>query len=306
MENTEKDLNSNQEKKEKKSDIYSRKQLKHLNLISKLSKNNQLEEIKQKNKVIFNRLNDKFSYLKKNIYFNNPPKFEKLAEEFPNFKPYVYQNKNKGYSIKWNNKFALKELNKILLKKDFGINYWDIPDGFLIPTLTSRINYICWIKSLLENFNTATNLKDKDILEKKEKNKLQNFEGDINIRKASLTNKSFEDLNLSLEEKQVEKKLLITGIDIGTGANCIYPLIGYSMYNWHFIASDINKDAIKIANENIIKNNLADFISLEKQENINSIFYSVIKPKEIYSFSICNPPYFDISEEKEDNPHTVF
>jgi Predicted SAM-dependent methyltransferase len=41
-------------------------------------------------------------------------------------------------------------LNKALLDNDFGITYWDIPEGNLCPTIPSRINYLNWIQELLE------------------------------------------------------------------------------------------------------------------------------------------------------------
>ena len=33
-------------------------------------------------------------------------------------------------------------------------------------------------------------------------------------------------------------------LDIGTGANCIYPLIGHREYGWRFVATDINAAAL--------------------------------------------------------------
>ncbi|MEQ1668358.1 MAG: RlmF-related methyltransferase, partial [Sulfuriferula sp.] len=39
----------------------------------------------------------------------------------------------------------------------------------------------------------------------------------------------------------------IVALDIGTGANCIYPLIGHGEYGWQFIASDSNAAALSNA-----------------------------------------------------------
>lgn len=33
----------------------------------------------------------------------------------------------------------------------------------------------------------------------------------------------------------------IEGLDIGTGANCIYPIIGNSVYDWSFVCTDIDE-----------------------------------------------------------------
>ena len=62
-----------------------------------------------------------------------------------------------------------------------------------------------------------------------------------------------------------------------------------------------------ITNNNIGSRNYSNSIQIGGLEtgNTNCIFYSVIKHQQIYYFCMCNPPYFDYSEEKNDNPHTV-
>ena len=39
----------------------------------------------------------------------------------------------------------------------------------------------------------------------------------------------------------------IKGVDIGTGASLIYPILGFLKYNWRFIATEIHEDSIKNA-----------------------------------------------------------
>ncbi|MFA0698444.1 RlmF-related methyltransferase, partial [Vibrio sp. 10N.222.49.C9] len=41
----------------------------------------------------------------------------------------------------------------------------------------------------------------------------------------------------------------INALDIGTGASCIYPIIGATDYQWHFTASDVDPISIKVATE---------------------------------------------------------
>jgi len=36
-------------------------------------------------------------------------------------------------------------------------------------------------------------------------------------------------------------------LDIGTGANCIYPIIGSQSYGWKFLATDIDPVSVKTA-----------------------------------------------------------
>ena len=64
-------------------------------------------------------------------------------------------------------------------------------------------------------------------------------------------------------------------LDIGTGANCIYPLLGQSIYNWQFVGTDVNKSSIKQAEKIIAKNQLEDKISTRFQQfksNISRYF----------------------------------
>ena len=44
----------------------------------------------------------------------------------------------------------------------------------------------------------------------------------------------------------------ISGFDICTGANLIYPILGICAKGWKMAASEINIEAIKWANDNLI------------------------------------------------------
>jgi 23S rRNA (adenine1618-N6)-methyltransferase len=87
-------------------------------------------------------------------------------------------------------------------------------------------------------------------------------------------------------------------LDVGTGASCIYPVIGTIEYQWQFIASDISKEAIQSAQQIIEKNaQLRDCIALRHQSSSNSIFEGILQPDERITLSICNPPFHASVEE---------
>jgi 23S rRNA (adenine1618-N6)-methyltransferase len=96
----------------------------------------------------------------------------------------------------------------------------------------------------------------------------------------------------------LEGKDDITCLDIGVGSNCIYPILGISEYNWDFIASDVNTDAIATAKK-IIKSNptLKGKVKFRLQKDKNNIFKSIIKPKDKIDVSICNPPFHASKKE---------
>jgi 23S rRNA (adenine1618-N6)-methyltransferase len=80
-------------------------------------------------------------------------------------------------------------------------------------------------------------------------------------------------------------------LDIGTGANCIYPLIGAKEYSWNFVASDINKTALDNAQKLIETNHLTSKIELRFQPSKTHIFKGIIDPNEPFALSMCNPPF---------------
>lgn len=104
-----------------------------------------------------------------------------------------------------------------------------------------------------------------------------------------------EGLDLS-DKSGYQKK--IKCLDIGTGANCIYPILGSSIYNWSFVGSDIDATAIASAKSIIESNNISKkSIELRHQTNPNSIFKGIIKPSENFTITICNPPFHSSAAE---------
>ncbi len=87
-------------------------------------------------------------------------------------------------------------------------------------------------------------------------------------------------------------------LDIGVGANCIYPIIGHQEYGWTFVGTEVDKPA-KLTAENIINHNpgLKDSISIRLQQSKRQIFKGIIQPEERFDMTICNPPFHNSKEE---------
>lgn len=98
----------------------------------------------------------------------------------------------------------------------------------------------------------------------------------------------------------VPKGKSIKGLDIGIGANCIYPIIGHQEYGWSFTGSDIDPGAIKAARAIISANpQLVNAISCRQQSNKQHIFNGLIKPGETFDFTMCNPPFHGSAAEAQ-------
>ena len=68
----------------------------------------------------------------------------------------------------------------------------------------------------------------------------------------------------------------ITILDIGTGATCIYPLLGVKEYDWNFIATDTELDSLDYAQDIIDDNNLDSKIELRQQFDEANILKGII------------------------------
>jgi 23S rRNA (adenine1618-N6)-methyltransferase len=94
------------------------------------------------------------------------------------------------------------------------------------------------------------------------------------------------------------QKTKINCLDIGIGANCIYPIIGVSEYDWDFVGSDIDPTSIKNAQQIIDSNSiLKDKIELRLQTNNKSIFEGVIQANQRFTATLCNPPFHSSAEK---------
>lgn len=174
----------------------------------------------------------------------DPYDFKSLIESVSELDKHVSLNAFGNYSVDFQNPEAVKTLNRALLHCFYGIELWDIPEGYLCPPIPGRADYIHYLADLL--MDTTGSIR---------------------------TGKSVRIL------------------DIGTGANCIYPLIGHKEYRWNFVGSETDHLAIRSSKNIIEANGLSTGISIRKQSSVYDIFHGVIHPGETFEATMCNPPF---------------
>lgn len=82
-------------------------------------------------------------------------------------------------------------------------------------------------------------------------------------------------------------------LDIGTGANCVYPIIGNKSYGWTFVGTEIDKPAFQTANTIIAKNQLSNSVTLRFQNSKRNVFRNIVQTTDKFDCVICNPPFHD-------------
>ena len=83
----------------------------------------------------------------------------------------------------------------------------------------------------------------------------------------------------------------VVGLDVGTGASLIYPLLGHGAYGWRFVASEVDAASCAHATGLAERNGLADRVRVRRQPDPAACFERVLDGP--VDFTMCNPPFYE-------------
>lgn len=183
------------------------------------------------------------------LHPNNPHRaaydFPSLVRVCPELGSFLRAHPLGGETVDFADPNAVKTLNRALLRAHYGVEYWDIPAGYLCPPVPSRADYLHHIAELL-----------------------------------------------TTDAGAMPKGAAVHALDIGTGANCIYPILGARIFGWRFVGTDVDPVALKCGKQLVSTNRtLAGKIVFRLQTDERAIFRNVTLPNEHYALSLCNPPF---------------
>lgn len=90
-------------------------------------------------------------------------------------------------------------------------------------------------------------------------------------------------------------------LDVGTGANLIYPILGSSIYGWSFVGSESNPKATQAALQILEKNPALRLkVELRRQPDSSAIFSKIIQSGEFFDLTLCNPPFHESAEAAQE------
>jgi 23S rRNA (adenine1618-N6)-methyltransferase len=100
------------------------------------------------------------------------------------------------------------------------------------------------------------------------------------------------DLLATTNKNSIPKGSSVRGLDIGVGTGCIYPILGSSVYNWSFVATDIAQTSLDSCQQIIDSNHtLKSNVTCRLQQSPTNIFKNIIQSDEKFDFAMCNPPF---------------
>lgn len=107
------------------------------------------------------------------------------------------------------------------------------------------------------------------------------------------------DLLAAVNGNEIPRGKGITLLDVGTGANCIYPILAHRIYGWRCIGSDIHLPAVKSAQAIVQANHsLKGAIKIKHQTNALSYFANIIADQAV-DMVVCNPPFHASEQEAQ-------
>ena len=122
--------------------------------------------------------------------------FAQLVQSCPELAEFLIENPSGDSTIDFADASAVRVFNRALLRSQYGVQHWDLAEGYLCPPIPGRADYLHGLADLL---------------------------------------------GAHLPKQPVRV------LDIGVGANCIYPLLGHASYGWQFVGTDIDANALSAA-----------------------------------------------------------
>lgn len=108
------------------------------------------------------------------------------------------------------------------------------------------------------------------------------------------------DLLSESNQGEIPRGRKVTALDIGVGANCVYPIIGCHEYGWSFVGTELNNRFIESARLITTANpTLTKLVELRLQVNPAFIFKGVITTADRFDITLCNPPFHASPEEAQ-------
>ncbi len=100
------------------------------------------------------------------------------------------------------------------------------------------------------------------------------------------------DLLAGAGDASIPRGASVRVLDVGVGANCIYPLLGASEYGWSFVGTDVDPASLRWAQRLArAQAPLAGLIEFRLQPVASQCFAGVVRPGEHFAASMCNPPF---------------
>ncbi|PWY97153.1 hypothetical protein BCV70DRAFT_167544, partial [Testicularia cyperi] len=203
------------------------------------------------------------------IYRKKSPDFRHLASLYPDsFGKYVRDDGGFEAKLDFQDPNAVRSLGETLLKHDFGVDAVLSPSN-LCPMIPNRLSYIALIHEVL----------------------LHSLLGWELIQTGGLQELQAE------KDSHRSQRTRIVGLDIGTGASAIYPLLACACFpHWCMTGTDIAESSLDYAHRHIVSPHRNQATLANRSAAAGQGEAAVAEDIEFH-FTMCNPPFYASQEE---------
>ncbi|CAM9387291.1 unnamed protein product, partial [Scytosiphon promiscuus] len=272
------------------------------------------------------------------------------------FGPHVRDDPDTGRAtVDWADPAAMRELTRVMLRHDFGLLEWDAPLDRLCPPVANRLNYVCWLSDLMKLSSSSQQQQQQRQEHRASEDAAASSGGgggrdgpsgageeSAGMTAAQRNLLLFGTATGVAEEEEDEamsvcgddaggdgdgrpdatagcpspRRPRCRGVDIGTGASCIYPLLGAKVAGWSFLATEIDAVSAEWAEKNVRSNGLQDQVTVrlvppfctdegDKASPRGPLLTALRDEDGDFDFSMTNPPFFESTDEAGQNPETA-
>ncbi|KZV77535.1 S-adenosyl-L-methionine dependent methyltransferase [Peniophora sp. CONT] len=193
--------------------------------------------------------------------YSVPPDFSALAQAYPQLQRHLLQTTS-GVTIDFHDELAQRTLTKALLYRDFNLDL-SIPGDRLCAKSV-------WTQRLMQCTKAYDVISLNYVL-------------------------WIQDILQATSSPEEGTKY---GIDIGTGASAIYPLLFCRVVpDCMFVATELDGRSLLSAQENVARNQLSERVRVLPATVNGPILFPVASHQARFSFTMCNPPFYTSAED---------
>ncbi|GAA5979297.1 hypothetical protein JCM11641_001986 [Rhodosporidiobolus odoratus] len=196
--------------------------------------------------------------------YGTPPSFVQLADDVPDFAPFLRNAPSGGATIDWKDDVAVRALTSALLERDFQLSI-ELPEDRLCPTVPSRLEYVLFVLRLALLTSNAPS--------------------------TSKSLPSLVGLDIGTGASAIYALLACRTYPPRTR-----PSTSAAPRQLRMLATDIDSRSLSSAERNIARNKLGDRIKLF-EANGEILPPELLDGEERIDFTMCNPPFYSSSTE---------
>ncbi|KAK0557741.1 hypothetical protein OC846_000308 [Tilletia horrida] len=228
-------------------------------------------------------------------YAKSPPDFAQLAKDYPALAKHVIPNSSRSSTIDFQDADAVRTLAEALLWTDFKIAA-SFADDRLCPTIPNRLNYVLWLQDVLSETRRI-------------------------LAQVKPLGPADPPGSVGEDERPRKKarlgpiqKAKLRGLDIGTGASAIYPLLFCATdSDVEMIGTDIDPKSLEHA-QSIIDDPRNERHRLSSRiktmlKRLSDPFFRNLPSSDTnqgtgrlaFDFTMCNPPFYSSKQDMLDS-----